>query len=101
MNSTAFNPNTINFDSFVYERLDELDDLTPDASEPTVTISGKKNRYAAVAEELARRIAAGAFRDCTRLETIRYQGTAAKWHSVIVGGENDPLYAAALRFAQT
>ena len=48
-----------------------------------------------------RRIAAGAFRDCTRLETIRYQGTAAKWHSVIVGGENDPLYAAALRFAQT
>ena len=48
-----------------------------------------------------RRIAAGAFRDCTRLSTIRYQGTAAKWHGVIVGGENDPLYAAALRFAET
>ena len=56
MNSTAFNPNTINLDSFVYERLDELDDLTPDASEPTFTISGKKNRYAAVAEELAQKI---------------------------------------------
>lgn len=45
-----------------------------------------------------RRINAGAFRDCTRLVSIRYQGSAAQWHGVIVGGENDPLYAASLRF---
>ena len=45
-----------------------------------------------------RRIAAGAFGECTRLTAICYPGSAAQWHGVIVGGENDPLYAASLRF---
>ena len=45
-----------------------------------------------------KRIAAGAFADCTGLRSVCYVGTAAQWHGVIVGDENDALYAASLRF---
>ena len=44
------------------------------------------------------RIAAGAFADCTGLKTVVYQGTTAAWHGVIVGDDNDALYAAGFRF---
>jgi hypothetical protein len=45
-----------------------------------------------------RRIAAGAFAECHSLQTVAFKGTAAAWHGVIVGDENDPLYAASFRF---
>ena len=45
-----------------------------------------------------KRIAAGAFGDCTNLRSVYYAGTAAQWHGVIVGDENDALYAASMRF---
>ena len=45
-----------------------------------------------------KRIAAGAFAECTGVNQVSFQGSAAQWHAVIVGGENDPLYAASLRF---
>ena len=44
------------------------------------------------------RIAAGAFADCTGLKSVVYQGTTAAWHGVIVGDDNDALYAAGFRF---
>ena len=44
------------------------------------------------------RIAAGAFADCTTLKTVSFAGTTSEWHNVIVGDDNDPLYAATLRF---
>lgn len=44
------------------------------------------------------RIAAGAFADCTTLRTVNFTGTTSEWHNVIVGDDNDPLYAATLRF---
>ncbi|MBE6605375.1 MAG: hypothetical protein E7639_06735 [Ruminococcaceae bacterium] len=46
-----------------------------------------------------RRIAAGAFANCTGLGTVVYQGSTAAWHGVIVGDDNDALYAAGFRFA--
>ena len=46
-----------------------------------------------------RRIAAGAFANCTGLGTVIYQGSTAAWHGVIVGDENEALYAAGFRFA--
>ena len=45
------------------------------------------------------RIAAGAFAECTGLESVVFQGSTAAWHSVIVGDDNDGLYAAGLRFS--
>jgi len=45
------------------------------------------------------RISAGAFAECTGLETVVFPGSTAAWHSVIVGDDNDGLYAAGLRFA--
>ncbi len=44
------------------------------------------------------RIAAGAFGECTALKTVVFDGTTAAWHALTVGDENEPLYAAALRF---
>ena len=45
------------------------------------------------------RIAAGAFAECRKLETVVFQGSTAAWHNVIVGDENDGLYAAGFRFS--
>ena len=45
------------------------------------------------------RIAAGAFAECKGLESVVFQGSTAAWHSVIVGDDNDGLYAAGLRFS--
>ena len=45
------------------------------------------------------RIAAGAFTECTGLKSVLFQGTTSAWQSVIVGDDNDPLYAAGFRFA--
>ena len=44
------------------------------------------------------RIAAGAVSTCTGLKTVIYPGTTAMWHGVIVGDDNDALYAAGFRF---
>ena len=44
------------------------------------------------------RIAAGAFAECTGLSAVIYQGSTAAWHGVIVGDENNALYAAGFRF---
>ena len=46
-----------------------------------------------------KRIAAGALRACPALDVIRFSGTTAEWHGVIVGDENDALYAAKLVFS--
>ncbi len=46
-----------------------------------------------------RRVAAGAFRDCTALREVVFSGTTAEWHNVIVGDDNEPLFAAAMRFS--
>ena len=45
------------------------------------------------------RIAAGAFAECKGLESVVFSGSTAAWHSVIVGDDNDGLYAAGLRFS--
>ena len=45
-----------------------------------------------------RRIAAGAFADCTSFSNVYFPGTTAEWHALIVGDDNDALYAASLRF---
>lgn len=45
------------------------------------------------------RIAAGAFAECAALQTVIFEGTTAEWHALTVGDENEPLYAAALRFS--
>ena len=45
------------------------------------------------------RIAAGAFAACDGLETVCFGGSTAEWHNIIVGDENDALYAASLRFS--
>ncbi len=45
------------------------------------------------------RISAGAFAECEGLETVVFAGSTAAWHSVIVGDDNDALYAAGFRFA--
>ena len=44
------------------------------------------------------RIAAGAVSRCTGLKTVVYPGTTAMWHGVIVGDDNNALYAAGFRF---
>ncbi len=44
------------------------------------------------------RIAAGAFADCAGLTAVVFQGSTAAWHNVIVGDENNALYAAGFRF---
>ena len=44
------------------------------------------------------RIAAGAFAECTALTTVYFEGTTSEWHTLIVGDDNDPLYAANLKF---
>ena len=47
-----------------------------------------------------KRIAAGAFWSCPALDVICFSGTTAQWHGVIVGDENNALYAASLRFSE-
>ena len=44
------------------------------------------------------RIAAGAFATCNALDTVRFCGSTATWHGVIVGDENNALFAARLIF---
>lgn len=46
-----------------------------------------------------KRIAAGALRSCPALGVIRFWGSTAEWHGIIVGDENDALYAAKLMFS--
>ena len=45
-----------------------------------------------------KRIAAGAFATCRALDTVHFVGTTAEWHNIIVGDENNALYAARLSF---
>lgn len=45
-----------------------------------------------------KRVAAGAFAECTGLVNVIFQGTTSMWHTVIVGDDNEPLYAAGFRF---
>lgn len=45
-----------------------------------------------------KRIAAGAFASCEALDTVYFTGTTAEWHNIIVGDENNALYAARLCF---
>ena len=45
-----------------------------------------------------RRIAAGAFSACSELTTVCFNGTTAEWHGVIVGDDNEALYAARMKF---
>lgn len=45
-----------------------------------------------------RRIAAGALASCDALDTVVFTGTTSAWHDIVVGDENDALYAARLSF---
>lgn len=45
------------------------------------------------------RIAAGAFYACPSLDVVHFSGTTAEWHGIVVGDENNALYAAKLVFA--
>ena len=45
-----------------------------------------------------RRIAAGAFAECPALTAVYFAGSSAEWHSMIVGDDNDALYAAKIYF---
>ena len=45
------------------------------------------------------RISAGAFAECHGLETVIFQGSTSAWHSVVVGDDNEALYAAGFRFS--
>lgn len=45
-----------------------------------------------------KRIAAGAFASCEALDTVYFAGSTAEWHNIIVGDENNALYAARLCF---
>ena len=45
-----------------------------------------------------KRIAAGAFAGCSALDTVYFAGSTAEWHGIIVGDENNALYAARLCF---
>lgn len=45
-----------------------------------------------------KRIAAGAFASCIALDTVYFKGTTAEWHNIILGDENNALYAARLCF---
>ena len=45
-----------------------------------------------------KRIAAGAFTSCNALDTVYFAGSTAEWHHIIVGDENNALYAARLCF---
>lgn len=45
-----------------------------------------------------KRIAAGAFASCQALDTVYFTGTTSEWHNMIVGDENNALYAARLCF---
>ena len=47
------------------------------------------------------RVAAGAFADCTGLGSVVFSGSVSAWQSVIVGDENEALYAASLSFGRT
>ncbi len=48
-----------------------------------------------------KRIAAGAFSECPALDVVHFAGSTAEWHNVIVGDENNALYAAKLMFGAT
>ena len=45
-----------------------------------------------------KRIAAGAMAECEALDTVTFVGTTSAWHGIVVGDENDALYAARLAF---
>ncbi len=59
--------------------------------------AGRSGKELTLHQEL-RRIAAGAFIDCPNLTTVYFPGTTARWHSMIVGDDNDALYGATLCF---
>jgi hypothetical protein len=44
------------------------------------------------------RVAAGAFSQCVTLRTVVFQGSASGWQRIIVGDDNDALYASGFRF---
>ena len=46
------------------------------------------------------RVAAGAFAGCHGLENVIFYGNTAKWQAVIVGDDDDALYAAGFKFEE-
>lgn len=77
----------------------ELDGVLYNADGSTLIYcpSGRSGSSLSLSENL-KRVSAGAFAECTTLQTVVYSGTTSEWHSVVVGDENDPLYAATFRF---
>ena len=61
--------------------------------------SGRSARELKLHEGI-RRIAAGAFATCNALDVVSFVGTTAEWHHVVVGDENNALYAARLVFVE-
>ncbi|MBE6703122.1 MAG: hypothetical protein E7585_06900 [Ruminococcaceae bacterium] len=59
--------------------------------------TGRNSRELALHASL-KRIAAGAFATCKALDTVCFTGTTAEWHNIVVGDENNALYAARLVF---
>lgn len=70
---------------------------TADGSMLLYCPSGRSARSLTLHKNL-RRIAAGAFASCNALDTVYFTGSTAEWHNIIVGDENNALYAARLCF---
>lgn len=80
----------------------EIDGVLYNADGTTLVYcpSGRSGSALSLSESL-KRISAGAFAECTTLQTVTYNGTTSEWHNVVVGDENDPLYAANFRFTSS
>ncbi len=50
--------------------------------------------------ENVQRIAAAAFSDCTLLGDVYFSGNTAGWQALIIGDDNNALYAASLKFGE-
>ena len=58
---------------------------------------GRSGSSLVLHENLAR-VAAGAFAACSNLQTITFRGSTSQWQAIIVGDDNEALYAASLKF---
>ena len=72
---------------------------TADGSVLLYCPSGRSARELKLHKDI-RRIAAGAFATCSALDAVSFVGTTAEWHHIVVGDENNALYAARLVFVE-
>ena len=87
----AGNPAFLEFDGAIY---------TADGTALLYCPAGRSARELKLHPAL-KRIAAGAFASCDALDTVCFEGNTAAWHNIIVGDENNALYAARLVFSKS